>query len=365
MAPLSTLPTAIRDTLVNWDRLRWTDLEFGRLSVALVLLGVLVAIPVLVMLARSIGARSGRRARVVLPAILSVMPRSRISPVRHTALVLFVLGIPFFAMAVADPRTVSVREQATYSGARIAIVIDSSGSMIVPFEAPTLQPVTNRTFYTAVAAAERFLKLRMTGAHTDRIAIIQFGNEAYVVTPFTTDYQSAVLSLKLIGDPRAWNRFNVFGTTIIQGLDQALQLFKTFNLLDGSENMLVVLTDGNDGEATFRGRTLDAMMREARVNRIPIYMVRLGYGKRLGDVPWDSLWKGAMERSGGRFYPAADERDILRAVSDIDRLSAGTITERRSASASPVFAGYALIAVLLWLTAGTLKLVFPYFRTFP
>jgi hypothetical protein len=293
------------------------------------------------------------------------MPRSPISPVRHAAVVLFLLGIPFFAIAVADPLTVSVREQATYSGARIAILIDGSGSMVLPFEAPTLEPVVNRTFYTAVAAAERFLKLRMAAAHTDRIAIIQFGNEAYVVTPFTTDYASALLSLKLIGDPRAWNRFNIFGTTIIQGIDQALQLFKTFKLLDGSANMLVVFTDGNDGEAMFRGRTLDAMMRESRDNRLPIYMVRLGYGKRLGDVPWDELWKAAMERSGGRFYAAADERDILRAVSDIDRLSAGTITERRAASASPVFAGYALIAVVFWLTAAMLKLVFPYFRTFP
>ena len=107
------------------------------------------------------------------------------------------------------------------------------------------------------------------------------------------------------------------------------------------------------------------VMTDAREHRIPIFMVRLGYGKRLGEVAYDALWKPAVERSGGRFYAAADEGDILRAVSDIDRLSAGTIAERRYASAAPAFAGYALIAVVLWLTAGTLKLAFPYFRTFP
>jgi von Willebrand factor type A domain len=365
MGTLSDLPAAMRGTLATWERLRWSDLQFMQLPVALLLLGAMVALPLMVRLARSIAARPRRRSRVMLPAVLAVMPRSPLSPIRHTSLVLFLLGIPFFTIAIADPRTLFVREQATYSGRRIAMLIDGSGSMVLPFEAPKLEPVVNRTFYTAVAAAERFLKLRTAGKHVDRIAVIQFGNEAYVVTPFTSDYESVLLSLRLIGEPRAWNRFNIFGTTIIQGIDQGLQLFRTFNLLDGSDNMVVIFSDGNDGEATFRGRTLDAMMTDAREHRTPIFMVRLGYGKRLGDVAWDALWKPAVERSGGRFYAAADEDDILRAVNDIDRLSAGTIAERRSASAVPAFAGYALIAVVLWLAAGTLKLAFPHFRTFP
>jgi Ca-activated chloride channel family protein len=365
VGPLSDLPAAIRGALVAWERIRWSELRFAQLQAALLLLAVLVALPLVVMLARSVWSRPRRAARVALPAVLSVMRRSPLTPLRHAALLLFVVGIPFFGLAIADPRTTSVQEQVTYSGRRIAMLIDASGSMVLPFEAPTLEPVIDRTFYTAVAAAERFVKLRMAGQHADRIAVIQFGNEAYVVTPFTTDYDNVLLSLRLIGEPRAWNRFNVFGTTIIQGIEQGMELFKTFNLLDGSDNALVIFSDGNDGETMFRGRTLDAMMDEARQRKIPIFMVRLAYRKQLGDIVYDPLWKSAVERSGGRFYAAADERDILRAVSDIDRLTMGRIAERRSASAAPAFAGYTLIAVALWLSAGTLKLAFPFFRTFP
>jgi len=365
MGALSDLSSVMRQTLQAWQQLQWSELQFSRLTFAVLLLGALVALPLLVLLARTMGAQPRRRPRVMLPAVLSVMRRSPLSPLRHASLALVVVGIPFFAVAVADPHTISVREQVASAGRHIAILIDSSGSMVLPFDAPALEPVVNRTFYTAVAAAERFVKLRMAATRADRVAIIQFGNEAYVVTPFTTDYQSAVLSLRLIGEPRAWNRFDVFGTTIIQGIEQGLQLFRTFNLLDGSDNMIVLFSDGNDGETTFRGRTLDAMMTQARDDRIPIYMVRLGYGKRLGDVSWDPLWKAAVERSGGRFYAAADEGDILRAVNDINRLAAGTLTERRSALAMPAFDGYVLIAVVLWLAAATLKLAFPYFRTFP
>lgn len=365
MVPLSDLPSAVSGTLDAWERLGWTDLQFARLPVAVLLLAALVAVPLLVLLARRMRLQPARRAQVALPAVLSIMPRSLLSPARHTAFVLFVLGIPFFAIAIADPRSALVREEATYSGRRIAMLIDGSGSMVLPFEAPKLEPVMNRTFYTAVAASERFLKLRMAGRNDDRIAIIQFGNEAYIVTPFTTDYENALLSLRLIGEPRAWNRFNVFGTTIIQGIEQGLQLFDTFDLVDGSDNMVILFSDGNDGETMFRGRTLDDMMADARKREIPIFMVRLGYGKRLGDIAWDGLWKPAVERSGGRFYAAADEEALLRAVGDIDRVAEGRIVERRYASASPAFAGYALIAVVLWLTAGTLRLAFPWFRTFP
>ena len=186
-----------------------------------------------------------------------------------------------------------------------------------------------------------------------------------MVTPFTTDYENVILSLRLIGDPRAWNRFNVFGTTIIQGIDQGLQLFRTFDVLGAPGNMIVLFTDGNDGETTFRGRTLGDMVSEARDRDIPIHMVRLGSDKPLGEVTWDSLWKPTVERSGGRFYPVLDEDSLLGAIGDIDRLATGRIAVRRYSAVSPAFQGYALAAVALWLTAGALKLGFPFFRTFP
>jgi Mg-chelatase subunit ChlD len=362
--PLTALGAAIRETLVGWERVGSGDLRFAQLPAALLLLSALAVLPLLIVLARRVWTRR-RRQRIALPAVLSVMRRSPLTPLRHGALVLFVSGLPFFGLAMADPHTTLVQEDATYAGRRMAILLDASGSMVLPFEAPTLKPVINRTFYTAVAASEHFLKLRMAGRYADRIAVIQFGNEAYVVTPFTTDYENVILSLALIGEPQAWNRFNVFGTTIIQGLDQGLELFTRFKLVDGSDNAIVLFTDGNDGETTFRGRSLAAMMTDARERRIPIYMVRLGYGKRMGDIMYDPLWKSAVEQSGGRFYAAADERDILRALADIDRATAGRILEQRRASAVPAFGGYTLIAVALWLVSGALKLTLPFFRTFP
>ena len=362
---MSDLFAAVGRLLDAWQQVRLDNLQFVQIEPAMLVIVVLVAVPLVVTVLRALRLRTRTRVRVALPAMLPAIPRSPLSFARHAAFLLFALGIPFFALAMGDPRSGEVREEVVRAGRRIAILIDGSGSMVLPFEAPRLKPILDRSFYVAVAAAERFVRLRIDGKNADRLAIIQFGNEAYIVTPFTTDYDNAVLSLRLIGEPRAWNRFNVFGTTIIQGLEQGLQLFKTFNLLDGSDNMIVLITDGNDGETTFRGRTLDEMMLEARKNGIPVFMVRVGYGKRLGDVTWDGLWKAAVERSGGRFFVADTEDTLIRAVADIDKLAVGRIAERRYASAAPEFTPYALVAIGLWLTAATLKLAFPWFRTFP
>ena len=89
------------------------------------------------------------------------------------------------------------------------------------------------------------------------------------------------------------------------------------------------------------------------------------FNTKFGGVKQDELWKSAVEASGGRFYVAAEEKDILDAVHDIDRLSPGKINVREYTSQEPRFSGYALIAVALWLTAGLMKVGVPYFRTFP
>jgi hypothetical protein len=110
---------------------------------------------------------------------------------------------------------------------------------------------------------------------------------------------------------------------------------------------------------------LDDIMAEARQYGIPVYMIRLGLNRGFGDVVPDYLWKWAVERTGGQFFPAANEDTILQAVQEIDRLSAGSIEVRRYSVGRPRFSPYALAAVALWLLAATLKVSAPVFRMFP
>ena len=222
MIPLKEILIAMQGTLTEWWRVRWSDLQFAEGETAVLVLVVLVALALVILLAQTFRPKHAGGRHIALPAILPVMVRSSMSPMRHAAFVLFLLGVPFFAAALGDPRTAFTREDVTYPGRRIAMLIDGSSSMIIKFQTAKLKTADQRAFYTAVAAAEYFMKRRMDGPYRDLVALIEFGNEAYVITPFTTDYESVLLGLKLIGQPRAYGTFNDSGTTIIKAFEQTL-----------------------------------------------------------------------------------------------------------------------------------------------
>jgi len=317
------------------------------------------------LLARGLRTYRPGRTRIALPALLPVMRRSSFALTRYGAFALFLVGIPFFALALADPFTSIQGQEMSYPGRRIAVMIDASTSMMSPFSSTTLNTQGTQTYFTTVAAAEYFMKMRMQGPNHDLISLIEFGSEAYVVTPFTTDYQNILLSTKLIGDWDEWQRFPDQGTIIMQAIHQGLQLFKAFDFLEASGNLMVIFTDGQDSQAMLQNTSLDSIMAGARKNKIPVYMIRMAYSKSMGDLLPDDMWKSAIERTGGRFYAAANEETIFRAVREIDQLAPGRVDVREYTARQPRFAGYALIAVGCWLTAAVMKLGCRHFRTFP
>jgi hypothetical protein len=355
----------VRGTLAEWLRLRWSDLHFSQARTTLLVFAVLLAISLLMLLARGLRSREAGRTHIGLPAILPAMRRSYLPAIRHAAFLLFLLGMPFFAVALADPQTSFTRDEVSYPGRRIAILIDGSSSMTTKFETKTLHAQDTRAYYTNVAAAERFMKLRMTGPYHDLVALIEFGNQAYVVTPFTTDYENVLLSIRLVGDPKNWGRFDDSGTTILRGIDQGTQLFKSFDFLEASGNLMVIFTDGRDDEMMLGDKRMDQIMAGARRARIPLYMIRTAFNMQLGDVKEDKIWKPAVESTGGRFYPAANEQSLLSVIGEIDKLAAGRIDTVEYTVQRPRFGGYVLIAIALWLTAAVLKLGFRQFRSFP
>jgi Mg-chelatase subunit ChlD len=365
MIPVRELLYAVRDTLDQWLSLRTSDVHFDQTWIAVLVLVVLLAAAALTLLARGLRSQKAGRTHVALPAVLPVMRSSHLAVLRHAAFVVFLLGVPFFAVALADPHTAFTREETSYPGRRIALLVDGSSSMVMKFETKTLKTAENRAFYTAVAAAEHFMKLRMNGRYHDLIALIQFGNEAYVVTPFTTDYENIMLSIRLISSPKEWGSFNDWGTTIMQGLNQATQLFRAFDFVNASGNAMVMFTDGRDDEKDLKGKPIEAVVADMKKYKIPVYMIRTGFDLREGQIPTDKLWKSIVEQTGGRFYAADSEQAILRAESEIDKLATGRIDVREYTAQRPRFDGYALVAIAFWLTAGIMKLGFRTFRTFP
>ena len=113
------------------------------------------------------------------------------------------------------------------------------------------------------------------------------------------------------------------------------------------------------------GRSLDDIMKTAFDTKIPVYFVRTNYDRGRGQVIPDELWIPAVEKTGGKFYAASNEKALLDAINEIDSMSNGRIEVRQYSSQEPRFAVFALMAAGLWTAAGALKLAVPYFQKLP
>jgi Ca-activated chloride channel family protein len=374
VSTIANVGRLIESALANGRGLGVGDLHFRHGDAAWLTIVVLAAVAFAMVVLRSTVMRRGTRHRVGLPALLAPPESFSWSGVRHVPLLLFVVGLPALVLAVADPYSSLVQREESFPGRRICLMIDASRSMVRPFSAPTLRQAGNSsptgsssqaTFLTTVAAADRFVQLRAAGGYRDLIALVEFGDQAYVVTPFTTDIDNIRLSLSLVGDYVEFVRFPDQGTVIGRAIEQSVELFRTFDFLDASGNIMVLFSDGDDSEVLDQGRSVSELVQRARAAHVPIYFVRTRFDRTFGSVVSDASWRDAVEATGGKYYAASDEATILRAIQDIDRVAAGRIAVKAYVNQRPRFGSFALVAAGTWSLAALLTLTVPYFRRFP
>ncbi len=364
---VAALTAVAQSVAAEWAVFDFAGLQFWRRDTGRLALLAVVGLAVVLLLIRSAVTRKPGRHHIVLPALLRSLPGSRLAWTRHLPVVLFLTALPLALLALADPYSSLVVENVTYPGRRISLMIDASDSMQTAFTASTLNTrnETRPAFFTTIAAAERFVQLRRKGRHRDLMALVEFGSRAYVITPFTSDYDNLLLSMALIGDPVEFSQFPESGTVIASAIAESIEIFKAFNFLEASGNLMVIFTDGEDTTSIVNGRSLDDILQSAVDNKIPLFFVRTNYNKEFGEGIPDAQWKAAVEKTGGRYYIAKNEASLIAAVEDIDREAVGTIETRQYSSQQARFSLFALAAAALWTSAAGLKLATPWFGKLP
>lgn len=368
MSVLVEIGRLIATSVADGRSLRIGDLHFRHADAARLMIIALMAVSLVMVVLRSTIIRKAPRHRVGLPALLTSRGPRWWSGVRHAPLLLLIVGLPSLIVAVADPYSSLVQRDENLPGRRICLMIDASASMVRPFSTPTLRQASHdsqATFLATVAAADRFVQLRAQSKYRDLLALVEFGDQAYVVTPFTTDYDNIRLSLSLVGDFTEFLRFPDQGTVIGRAVEQGVELFRTFDVLDASGNLMVLFSDGEDSEVLDQGKSVGELVQRARAAKVPIYFVRTRFDRTFGSVVSDSSWKEAVEATGGRYYAASDESTLLRAIQDIDGIAAGRIAVKQYVEQQPRFRPFTLVAAGTWSLATMLVLTVPYFRRFP
>jgi Ca-activated chloride channel family protein len=154
-----------------------------------------------------------------------------VSPSRQKArLVMLVLAVVCLILAVARPQWGYTWEEARQRGLDILIAIDTSNSMLARDVAP------NRLERAKLAALDLMRK-----AQSDRLGLIAFAGDAFLVCPLTVDDSAFGQSVESL-DTHTISRG---GTAVASAIDAAQEAFK-----DEPDNhkVLVLFTDGEDLE---------------------------------------------------------------------------------------------------------------------
>jgi Ca-activated chloride channel family protein len=364
---LDTIRQFVTQTVADWRSVPLSELQFWRANDLRLMFLALLGLAAALLIVRWAAARSPGRHHIVLPALPSSMKPSKLALLAYLPLLCFLAGLLFFSLALADPFSSLVSREVSYPGRRIALVLDASSSMRRGFVSETLTQnrPTGPAFYTTVAAAKRFVELRMKSKYRDLMALVEFGDRAYVVTPFTNDYDNILLSISLIGDPTEFALFPDPGTVIGNAVQTSVALFQAFKFLNASGNLMVIFSDGEDTHTVINGLSLDNIVQSAIDAKIPVYLIRTNFGREAGDMTPDALWIPAVAKTGGRFFAASDESSLLTAIAEIDKVSTGTIQVKRYTTQQPEFAMFAALAIAFWTVAAVLKIGVPYFRKLP
>ncbi len=262
------------------------------------------------------GYRWWRGRRGELPALaypdagrLVDLPRGWRVRLRGIPDILRGLAWVFLVVALARPQGGDVREVLRGRGIDLVFVLDISGSMAaVDFEPK------NR-----LEAAKQVISEFLDGRTFDRVGVVLFAREAFVLVPLTLDYRAlrgllarARLVTEVEDDSGQRPYFD--GTNPGSGLAAAEAMMRDS---DARSKVAVLLTDGAHNAG------LDPVLSAQAVAAlgVRVYTIGMGRPESMGGDPLDEPTLQAMADAGNGLYFRAEDTDGLRrVVSQIDRL---------------------------------------------
>src|SRR5437588_7761914 len=313
--------------------------------------------------------RSRVRRRFVAATTVSLLaaPRYRASMFRRLPLAVLTAALLLLGGALMEPVLPYAQAEITSRGLDIVIALDLSSSMLE--EMGRIRPprtFQNLTFSTSDSASPmKSVKSRLTATkdaiksfvasrRDDRIALVVFSDNAYVISPLTFDHEYVIRYVDLIDDQLLRGE----GMTAIgDGLALSNHLLATqSNGANRRNQVVVVFTDGENN----KGRDPMEVLGESNAANIRVHMVGVDLEEEVRNKPQVQRLFQAIRRYGGRYFNANTARDLEAASRAIDQIEKGFLVSRPFVRDAPVFQWFALPALVLLAAAIVLRTV-PFF----
>jgi len=294
-------------------------------------------------------------------------PAYRASPLRRLPLAVLASALLLLGGALMQPVLPYAQAEIRSLGLDIVIALDLSSSMLEEMgrirPARTFQNLTFTTSDSATArkpaktrldATKDAIRSFVASRRDDRIALVVFSDNAYVISPLTFDHEYVIRYVDLIDDQLLRGE----GMTAIgDGLALANYLLvKQASAADRRNQVVILFTDGENN----KGRDPLEVLGESNRANIRVHMVGVDLEEDVRNKPQVQRVFQSVRRYGGRYFNAATARDLELASRTIDQLEKGVLVSRPFVRDAPVYDWFAFPALVCLAVAFALRAI-PFF----
>ena len=289
-------------------------------------------------------------------------PRYRASWLRRLPRAMLVAALLLLACALMEPVLPYSQTEIRSRGLDIVVALDLSSSMLE--EMGRIRPprtFQNLTFsardsaaprasvQTRLTATKNAIKSFVASRRDDRIALVVFSDNAYVISPLTFDHQYVTRYVDLIDDQLLRGE----GMTAIgDGLALANNLLaRQAGGADRRNQVVILFTDGENN----KGRDPMEVLGESNAANIRVHMVGVDLEEEVRNKPQVQRLFQSVGRYGGRYFNASTARDLELASRTLDRVEKGVLVSRPFVRDAPVYEWFALPALLSLAIAMALR----------
>ncbi len=265
-------------------------------------------------------------------------------------------GLELLALAVLLPALLNpvlplARYAVSNEGLDIVLAVDLSSSMEEPIDMvgalrrERLGIVQKEK--TRLEAVKEAMIRFAEGRRTDRLGVVVFSEEGYVVVPMTTDIPYVSRYLRLVDTATlAGEGQTAIGEGIWTAIGQAHAQSRE-GARGGKGKVIVVLTDGENNT----GRDVVDAIQSAGAASFRVHFIGVEVDKAKNAPKIIE----AVQRTGGKYYDVSKEQELLQAYFDIDRMEKARFISTTQVKNVPHYAPFALVAFALLFAAQLLR----------
>ena len=278
------------------------------------------------------------------------------SIVRRLPFVVLAVAAAFAGLAIMQPVIPYSQADLQSRGLDIVLLMDLSSSMQEEMgsgqNTTTTRTVAGgRTRMDAVKeAVKTFIKTR----RDDRIGLVVFSDNPYVISPLTFDHEYLLHYIDFVDDKILQGEGQ---TAIGDGLALANYVLSRQATANSHGHQVIVLF--TDGESN-RGREPVDVLAESGKADIRVHVIGVDLEADVKEKPGVQMLMRAVAENGGKYFNADSERELTAASRAIDQIEKGLLVSRVYVRDVPVYQWFAIPALVALVVAVSLRSI-PYF----